>query len=107
MVMSLAVVVEGVQAVASRCKLLFLWFVFGLWRSVLIEIFLYSKGVILEETIEKNSLNDVIFDFQHLTLNPSFLATATWTLVLLDVLSFGRCNIDALTLNNFFKIFSG
>jgi hypothetical protein len=46
MVMSLAVVVEGVQAVASRCKLLFLWFVFGLWRSVLIEIFLYSKGVI-------------------------------------------------------------
>jgi hypothetical protein len=26
---------------------------------------------------------------------------------LLDVLSFGRCNIDALTLNNFFKIFLG
>jgi hypothetical protein len=43
-----------------------------------------------------------IFDFQHLTLNPRSLATATWTLVLLDVLSFGRCNLDALTLNNYF-----
>jgi hypothetical protein len=31
MVMLLAMVVEGVQAVAGRCELLFLWFVFGLW----------------------------------------------------------------------------
>jgi hypothetical protein len=46
MVMSLAVVAEGMQVVAGRCELLFLWFVFGLWCGVLIEIFLYSKGVI-------------------------------------------------------------
>jgi hypothetical protein len=60
-----------------------------------------------ERAESRFSRDYVIFDFQHLTLNPSSLATATWTLVLLDVLSFGRCNIDALTLNNFFKIFLG
>jgi hypothetical protein len=42
-----------------------------------------------------------IFDFQHLTLNPSSLATATWALVLLDVLSFGRCNLDAFSMEPF------
>jgi hypothetical protein len=87
MVMLLSMMAEGVQAVAGKCELLFLWFVFDLWCGVLIVIFLYSEE---------------IFDFQHLTLNLSSLATITWTLVLLDVLSFGRCNLDALTLNNFF-----
>jgi hypothetical protein len=59
MVMLLSMMAEGVQAVAGRCELLFLWFVFGLWCGVLIVIFLYSEGSYLRGDCRKNSLNDV------------------------------------------------
>jgi hypothetical protein len=44
MVMLLAMVTEGMQSVAGRCELFFLWFVFCLWCGVLIGIFIYSEG---------------------------------------------------------------
>jgi hypothetical protein len=61
MVMLLSMMAEGVQAVAGRCELLFLWFVFGLWCGVLIVIFLYSERSHLRGDCRKNSLNDVHF----------------------------------------------
>jgi hypothetical protein len=59
MVMLLSMMAEGVQAVAGKCELLFLWFVFDLWCGVLIVIFLYSEESHLRGDCRKNSLNDV------------------------------------------------